>query len=182
MTTPLLRLNARRAGLTLVELLFVIALVSILALAAAPSLGQLLATIRLRAEINALHHSVHRARRESIKRNAYVVVCPSVDGQRCETTGNWNAGWLVYVENGVARPPQRSPAELRLAAHRVPDGVRILANRRYFVSRTRRYRATNGTILACDQAARVDGRALVISYTGRPRAVPEKALNGRLAC
>ena len=172
----------RHNGFTLLELLFVAAIVALLATLALPALGDMAARARLRTEINALHHALHRARSESIKRNQYVALCPSADGSQCDYRVGWSAGWLLYVESSKATPPRRNPSERLLLTHRGRKSVQIIANRRYFVSRTRRFRATNGSFLACDTARRVAGRALIVSYTGRPRARPEADLGGRLVC
>ena len=66
-------------------------------------------------------------------------------------------------------PPQVDPDEPILQVHRVSAAVRLTANRRAFTLRATVKRATNGTFVACDIHSRVPARALVISYTGRPR-------------
>ena len=179
MTKPL---YPQQRGVSLLSLLLAVTLAASLFALALPGLGQVAAAARLRTEINALHHALHRARSESIKRNRYVVLCPSTDGERCHYDIDWSAGWLLYVESSQTTPPQRHSDERRLAVHRPARAVAVVANRRYFVARTRQYRATNGSFLACDVAQRVPGRALIVSYTGRPRARPEADLGGRLAC
>lgn len=73
--------------------------------------------------------------------------------------------------NNVDRdePPRVDPGEALLQVHRAGPNVRILANRRGFTLRATVKRATNGTIIVCDDRARGSTRGLVISYTGRPR-------------
>ena len=70
-------------------------------------------------------------------------------------------------------PPQRDSDEPLLQAHIVDDSVMITANRSTFTLRATQKRATNGTLVICDRAARVTPRALVVSYTGRPRVALE---------
>ncbi len=172
----------RQRAFTLTQLLLAIAVLAVLGAVSAPGLGRLSASLRLHTEINALHHAFHRGRREAIKRNAFVVLCQTNDGVRCDHTLDWRAGWMLYVETAPGRSPTRDASELRLLYKQVPESVRLTANRRYFALRTRRYRDTNGTLLACDSAGRVAGKALIVSYTGRPRARPEADLGGRLRC
>ena len=71
------------------------------------------------------------------------------------------------------QPPQLDPGEPVLQVHTVGENVRITANRRGFTLRATQKRATNGTIVVCDSAGRVRPRALVVSYTGRPRVALE---------
>ncbi|MEM8983558.1 MAG: GspH/FimT family pseudopilin [Pseudomonadota bacterium] len=171
-----------QAGLTVIEIIIGLALVGALTVIAVPGLAAWQATLRVRTEINALHHAFHVARRASITGNVDVVVCPSTDGQQCRGDGDWSSGWLVYVESSGSAPPQRDHGERRLLAFRGSTSLRSVANRRYFVVRTRRYRATNGTFVICDRLGRGQARALIVSYTGRPRARPAAEVAGRLPC
>ena len=43
-------------------------------------------------------------------------------------------------------------------------------------------RATNGTFVVCDEAGRVPPRALVVSYTGRPRVAMETPRGEPYSC
>ena len=69
----------------------------------------------------------------------------------------------------------RSNADIRaddepiLRRHKAHPEHQITANRRAFSLRSTDLRATNGTILFCDKTGRAKPRALIISYTGRPR-------------
>jgi type IV fimbrial biogenesis protein FimT len=70
-------------------------------------------------------------------------------------------------------PPRKDPGEILLFSHHVDPTLRIVANRRGFTLRATFLRATNGTLIVCDRAGRVRPRALVVSYTGRPRVASE---------
>jgi hypothetical protein len=43
-------------------------------------------------------------------------------------------------------------------------------------------RATNGTFVVCDAAGRVPAKALVISYTGRPRVASKTTRGNPYEC
>ncbi|MEM1262626.1 MAG: GspH/FimT family pseudopilin [Pseudomonadota bacterium] len=169
-------------GFSAIELAITIAVAGTLIAVALPGLGAWQASLRARTEINALHHALHLARRESITRNVHVVLCPSSDSQQCRADGDWSTGWLLYVESQRTAPPQRQANEQRLLARRVDPTLTIVANRHHFAVRTRRFRATNGTLVACDRHGRGQGRALIVSYTGRPRARPASDVAARLPC
>ena len=165
-------------GYTLYELLMTLVLVAIIGGLGLPSLSGTLARSKMRTEVNALFHAVHLARKESIMRRRVVSLCPSVDGLRCRPGRDWSAGWLMFENSDRDEPPQRDPGEPLLQAHLVHPMVRITANRRGFTLRATQKRATNGTFVVCDRAARASPVALVVSYTGRPRAA-EKDPRGR---
>ena len=170
--------NKTLRGFSLYELLITLGLVSALMLLGLPTFGSLTADKRLRVEVDALFRAVYLARTESIARRRVVSLCPSLDGQYCSGYYDWSSGWILFVNKGRQNPLRRDDDELLLRYHRVGKTARISANRRGFSLRATELRATNGTIVFCDHAGRTENRALVISYTGRPR-VTRKDTNGR---
>lgn len=157
-----------RNGFTLYELLLSLTLVAIVVGLALPSFDKTIANGRLRAEVDALFHAIHLARQESVIRRQVVSICPSLDGSSCTASLDWSAGWIMFNNIDRDEPPVRDPGETILQVHRV-HAVQLTANRRGFTLRSTELRATNGTIVVCDPASRVTPRALVVSYTGRPR-------------
>ena len=164
-------------GYTLYELLLTLTVVAVLVGLGLPSFSSMAARNRLHVEINALFHAIHLARKESIMRRRVVSICPSVDGLTCEPSRDWSTSWLMFENTDKDEPPRRDPGEPLLQAHIVSEHVQIMANRRGFTLRATQKRATNGTFVVCDRADRVTPRALVVSYTGRPR-VTQKTRRG----
>jgi type IV fimbrial biogenesis protein FimT len=156
-------------GYSLYELVMTLALTALVLTLGLPSFGSLLADKRLRAETDALFHAMHLARKSSVVRRREVSLCPSSDGESCDAGTDWSNGWIVFVNVDRDGPPQVDRGETVLERHRVDGRVRIVANRRAFTLRSTHLRATNGTLVVCDRAVRVEARALVVSYTGRPR-------------
>ena len=164
-------MRRKEPGYTLYELLVTVAIAATVLVLGVPAMGDMLARSRQVVEINALHHAIYRARSESIVRRRYVSLCPTDDGAQCVDSRDWSAGWLVFENADRDSPPQ--VGEPILDRHVVSPAIRLTANRRGFTLRGTRYRATNGTFVACDIANRTPPRALVVSYTGRPRAALE---------
>lgn len=160
-------------GYSLYELLATLTLITVVLGLGLPSISGVIARSRLHSEINALFHAIHLARKESIMRRQVVSICPSFDGTTCEPGRDWSAGWLMFVNHDRDEPPRIDAGEPLLQAHKVAANVTITANRPGFTLRATQKRATNGTIVVCDQASRVTPMALVISYTGRPRVTLE---------
>lgn len=172
----------RQNGFSLYELLVTLTLIAILVGLGLPSFARMNANARLRTEVNALFHAVHVARKESIMRRSVVSICPSFDGQGCTAALDWSDGWIMFNNKDRDEPPALDPDEPILQVHRSGSKVRITANRRGFTLRATQKRATNGTIVVCDVAGRVTPRALVISYTGRPRVTVEDRRGNAYQC
>lgn len=79
-------------GVTLVEMLIVIAILAILSAAAVPSFNDFVKTQRMRAMATDLQLSLVRARSEAIKRNTNVTLAPV-------TAGSWQSGWTIADPN-----------------------------------------------------------------------------------
>ena len=172
----------RVRGFTVLELLVTVLIIAVLASVGLPELSRIAARARVSTEINALFHAVHLARKESIMRRQVVSICPSRDGARCAPGRDWSDGWIMFNNRDRDEPPQIDSGEPLLRVHAASDRVRITANRRGFTLRAIQKRATNGTIVVCDRAGRVAPKALVISYTGRPRVAFETPRGEPYAC
>jgi len=170
------------SGYSIYELLLTLVLVSILATIGLPAFSTTLAKSRQTAEINALFHAIHLARKESIVRRRVVSICPTQDGQVCTMSTDWSAGWMTFVNIDRDWPAIRDPDEPVLRRFEVNPTSQILANRRSFSLRSTDLRATNGTLIFCDRAGRAKPRALVVSYTGRPRVAYEDSRGRAYEC
>jgi type IV fimbrial biogenesis protein FimT len=161
------------AGYSLYELLVTLAIAATILGLGLPSFGGIVADNRLRVESTALFHAVHQARQESIVRRRVVTICPSRDSIYCDSEGDWSRGWIVFANIGRTQVNIRTDAESLIRHHQVGETARIEANRPSFSFRSTHLRATNGTLIVCDTSARARSRAVVISYTGRPRVARE---------
>ena len=167
---------------SLYELLVTMAVAATLLMIGVPSLAALIARQQQSVEINALFHAIHLARKESIMRRRVVSLCPSVDGTQCAPGRDWSAGWMMFENRDRDEPPMRDDGEPILQKHTVGRNIRILANRRGFTLRAVEKRATNGTLVVCDSAGRTRAKALVVSWTGRPRVALENSRGAAYSC
>lgn len=169
-------------GYSLLELLLTVTLAALILAAGIPSLAAIAARQKQSVEINALFHAVHLARKESIMRKKVVSLCPSFDGETCTPGRDWSGGFLMFQNTDRDEPPEIDAGEPVLWRHEAGDTTRITANRRGFTLRATYKRATNGTFVVCDQAGRIRPKALVISYTGRPRVALKTTRGASYSC
>jgi type IV fimbrial biogenesis protein FimT len=95
------RASARRnvTGVTLVELLTVIAIVSILMAIGLPSYRYIQNSYRISGEVNGLVGDLQFARAEAIKEGETVTACISTDGATCAAGApGWQSGWIVFAD------------------------------------------------------------------------------------
>jgi type IV fimbrial biogenesis protein FimT len=163
-------------GFTLWELLCTIAIAGVALGMAVPAFSAFLLDARMTADVNGWVLAVQIARSEAAKRGRPVIVCRTRDTSRCEAADG-AVGWMVFVNLDDRHPPQRSGDEPLLYAHAVELTGTIVANRPFFEFRPFR-RSTNGTAVFCDRRGASAARAVIVSYTGRPR-VDRKDPDGR---
>ena len=104
-------------GFTLIEAMVSIAVMLVLVAIAVPSFKNASLGSQLRSSANDLVASVLLARSEAIKRNAVVTMCMSADGEDCTTSGGWEQGWIVRLDDDTPLRVQGSlPSGLRVRA------------------------------------------------------------------
>jgi type IV fimbrial biogenesis protein FimT len=173
---------SRCRGFSLYELLITLGLAAVLLTLGVPSFAVIAAKNTQDAEINALFHAVHQARKESIMRRKVASLCPTTDGRSCRRGKDWSTGWILFNNIDGDSPPAVDEGETILLWHRVAESARISANRQSFTLRATLRRATNGTLVVCDRAGRTPPKALVVSYTGRPRVALEAPDGSPYSC
>ena len=172
----------RVAGLSLIELLVSLTIVAIIAFAGVPAFRDLARSQRMTAQINALVHGVFLAKHAAHTRLTETVICKSPTGRHCEADADWSDGWLMFVNRDRDRPARVDADEPVLATGHAYAHGSIHANRREFVFRAFEIRSTNGTLVFCDARGAIFARALVISYTGRPRIAATRPDGTPLKC
>jgi type IV fimbrial biogenesis protein FimT len=155
-------------GFTLWELLCTLGIAGVAFGAGVPAFNAFLLDARLTTDVNAWVLAVQLARSAAAKRGRPVLLCRTADTRHCAGAAPASAGWMVFVNVDDAFPPQRSDFEPLLYAHTPEVQGTILGNRAYYEFRPGR-RSTNGTTVFCDRRGAEAAKAVIVSYTGRPR-------------
>jgi type IV fimbrial biogenesis protein FimT len=89
----------KAGGLTLIEMMVVVAIATILLTLVVPGFRSVLAGRATDAAVSALTGDFRFARSEAIKRGRPVSVCRSSDGRSCDAgDGDWSRGWIVFTD------------------------------------------------------------------------------------
>ena len=83
-------------GMTLLEILIALAVVSIVLTVVAPNVNTIVSKNRTTSEINELSGIIQFARFTAIDETSTAVVCPAADYASCGT--NWNAPKIVFID------------------------------------------------------------------------------------
>ena len=166
----------KNSGFTLLELIIVLALISIVMAFGIPSMQTFTQNDRLTTNINKLIGHLAYARSEAVKRSAQVVICASNDGASC--SGTWNDGWIVYIDadadnsftagEEILRVNEALDGGNTLSATGI--GTQITYDNRGFVSA-----ASVGSLQLCDDRTGNFGKTVRITNTGRVRLEKDTA-------
>jgi type IV fimbrial biogenesis protein FimT len=132
--------------------------------------------------VNELMHSLYTARQNANTTGISTALCGSSDGRQCSTTGEWTQGWLLFANNDDDEPPRIDAGEAVLTRSRLSPQLHLYANRDAFVMRPFGLRNTNGTLVWCDRRGATDARAVIVSFTGKPRSSSTAAGGQPLQC
>ncbi|MCG8465784.1 MAG: GspH/FimT family pseudopilin [Xanthomonadales bacterium] len=159
----------RAQGMTLMDLMIALSVITILSSLGLPAIGALLSNSRLHGAKNEVATHLSLARSAAITHNQAAVLCPSNDGEIC-SRGAWAQGWIVFVDANNNR--QRNKGEALIQVKQSNDRISINTGRR----NTFRFRfdgsaiGSNGTFRICDERGPEYGWAVVVSQLGRVRS------------
>ena len=93
----------RQAGLTVIEILVVLAIVGVLITLGLPALSDLVEDQQLTSDSNDLFSSLFAARSEAVTRNEVVSICKIVAAAptACAAGARWQDGWITFVDNDI---------------------------------------------------------------------------------
>ncbi len=85
-------------GLTLVELMVAVSVMSILMAVGIPSYRYITTSNRVSAEVNGLLLDLQFARSEALKQGRAITICPATTTLTCAGNSNWQNGWIVFMD------------------------------------------------------------------------------------
>ena len=121
---PLAQAKNSATGFTLLEAVLVIAVLAVLLGLTAPAMTGWQARHRVQAQAESLLDSLVLARSEALRRQHRVTLCARSQEGLCDPDGQWQQGWLVFVDanhNGL-----RDSGEVLLDTREaLPKGMQV---------------------------------------------------------
>lgn len=163
-------------GITLIELMVVVAVLAILLSIGLPSFYNLIAQERLTKQSNEIVAHLMLSRVEAIKRQRTVFICPELSG-RCDSDMasavhgahlyTWGAGFVTGARGGGDTALEFDDSQDTVLQYiSLPNDVLLVGNRKKF-SFDQYGHAVSGSFYLC--AEELKGRRIVISALGRVR-------------
>ncbi len=169
------RARSRNQGFTLIELIILLAIVSILFRFGMPAFQDMIANNRMTTQINAMVSSFNLARSEAVKRNRNIVLCPNNEGI-CAKQPHWHNGWLMFVDNNFDREFDDDEEIIYIEAAK--ENIEITSSRyrrRVVFHALGSAAGSNASYVFCDQRGPSKARAVILSNGGRARIAPRKS-------
>lgn len=165
------------SGFTLIELMVTLAVAAILVATAIPAYRSFIETNRLATRTNEFLAALDYARNEAITRGNIVRICKSDDGRGCSDSGDWQQGWLIFVDqdddgtrdNGTGEPVLQvrgafhGGTQVTGASQTTRDGIRFGGNGFAYGSQ--------GAVRIATPQSR-ESTLVCIASTGRSRTQP----------
>ena len=162
-------MKQRQSGLTLIELIFVLAVAAILAAIGLPAMAGFVAENRVSAKTNVTLAHLQFARQSAVTRRANVVACPSDDHASCSGHNRWDQGWIIFIDRDNDREADTPADLLRVVAPKEALLLHSAGRHRVRFQPSGAAYGTNLTIRVCDPRNQADARAIVVSNPGRVR-------------
>lgn len=172
------------SGFTLIETCTALAVAAVLGAFVIPSFSDGIHASRAMQTRSALLDSVRLAVNRSALTGNHAVLCPSADGQRCNKSPDWSAGWLVFVDSNQSRELD-GDERVAMRAGSQPEGVRLVST----VGRTRIVFQGNGgnagsnvSFTLCDGRGPAQATALILNNQGRLRETRPSVATATAIC
>ena len=166
------------AGVTLIELMAVLAVAVILVSIAVPAIGDFIRNGRMITQTNQFVGDIAFARSEAIKRAANVVICkssnPTASPPSCNAAGDdWSSGWIIFVDDQTINNALDVGEDIVRFHEALPDGLTLfaaagVANRVTYTRDGRSDLTAVSSFVLCDQRGTTRGRSITLAVTGRP--------------
>jgi len=85
-------------GFTLLELMVTLTIAALLMGVGIPFLSDTIERSRVDSAQKDLARDIAYSRQQALSRNTLISVCRSADGASCAGAGDWNQGWIVFVD------------------------------------------------------------------------------------
>jgi len=175
-----------QSGFSLVELIISLTVGAILIGIAIPAFSTMLDENRISTQILNFVGHLNSARQAAITSGQEVTLCKSSDGTSCDSSLQWEDGWLVFIDRSGDHLRSADEKLLRVQ-QRLDDDISIrfsagLGHNNYVIYKPTGLSGNNGTFTFCVGQSDIPPKAVVLLGTGRIRLASKKPKGGSLTC
>jgi type IV fimbrial biogenesis protein FimT len=169
------------------ELIVVMAIVAILAVLAAPSFRDTIDRNRRQTALESVVGMLGKARAEAAANSAATVACASSNGTACSGTNNWEAGYLIFLDNGASggtagNSDRESNEPILRIGSEFPTGITVRAvtfsDTSEVVFTADGIAAQRGTFQICDSSGTSSAKAVILNRSGQARLATDENNDG----
>ena len=158
------------SGLTLLELMICLAVISITLTLALPGLHDYRMNQQIKAATARLFSDLKLSRSEAISQNAWTIACPGTLISGCATDTEWHQGWLVFTDiNGDRNWQEEEPLIRNTNRLEQITALGSVSRLQIRFFPTGAAAGSNSSIVFCDGRGLEKGLKIVISNSGRIR-------------
>ncbi len=171
-------------GLTLLELVFSIAIISVLGVSMSTVSASFIGSNKIANAVNRIAADMAFARSEAVMRGEHVELCKSLDGLTCSRRKQWESGWIIFVDKNHNRKREVMEPLLKYQAEISSINItyRGSGSSHYIRFRADGASGTNGTFAFCSDKAGRYKRALILFRTGRLRLSQTRSGGRAISC
>jgi len=171
-------------GMTVIELMFALAIAAILVGFASSSVSAVVYASRTSSGLASLVTAITQSRTVATSSEIDVVLCPSSDGASCTSGYHWEDGWIAFqATHGGNDRSSDEPIVLRQQA--LPAKVHLITTKgrtRLRVQPGGGNGGSNATFTFCDGRGPHAASAYAMSNVGNLRAIEPVPENVAMAC
>ena len=165
-------MQKQQIGLTIIELMIAIAVLSIVLSVGVPSFERIMDTNQLAGQSNNFISSFNFARSEAVKRKQDIVICHSNDANDCAGSNGYEDGWHVYVDVNRNASFDSGTDTIIWTNDELSRNLTLRGNgaiQNEIIFRPNGRPTNNGSLTLCKENELTKSRVLVINRTGRVR-------------
>jgi type IV fimbrial biogenesis protein FimT len=159
-----------QTGFSLYDFIITSAVASVLGTGAV-SMTDLVKDTRITTNVNQLMAELSLARSEAIKRHTLVTLCTSSDGASCSHDDNWQAGWIMFINDDGDNKVDAGETIIRVQPPLEGNLTLRYGGEKESFSRVTYhppgYARQNATFTFCDTRGSSKGKAVIINTIGR---------------
>ncbi len=157
-------------GFTLIELLVSLIILTIIVSHAYSGMHRFSQRLKIQTIANDLRQNLNLARSSAITQKRKTIICPSNNGKNCDSKGDWNHGWLVFIDKNHNKTYDKQDQALNYYDFKQTITIDNSQHRKKLVYQRNGFSSgSNTTFSICSTSNDIPAISVIVSNTGRAR-------------